>query len=221
MRLAVSRCSAPSSSYLFFSPQAPDNRRLVQVHSTDKINFILQNFAPDFIRPRAPRSGQALSHAGGKKPHSVVFLALRKNFFADFWQSARRQALVFSAAPPYRASPLWQDRYVRAERVILTAARSRAVSSRKYRANAFAAAMSIHSFLIIAENRAGEKLNMQVFIRGKIRPPAADSASFPQYSTACQQPVPSLSTVFPQFEFRLKIIDIFAPKYSFIKIGCV
>lgn len=159
---------------------------------------------------------------GGKKPYSVVFFwRAERIFFADLGQSARRQALVFSAAPPYRASPLWQNRYVRAERVILTAARSRAVSSQKYRANAFAAAMSIHSFLIIAENRAGEKLNMQVFIRGKIRPPAANSASFPHYSTACQQPVPSLSTVFPQFEFRLKIIGIFAPKYSFIKIGCV
>lgn len=192
------------------------------MRSADKINFILQNFTPDFIRLRAPRSGQALSHAGGQKSRiPSSFLARRKNFFADLGQSARRQALVFSAAPPYRASPLWQNRYVRAKRVILTAARSRAVSSRKYRANAFAAAMSIHSFLIIAENRAGEKLNMQVFIRGKIRPPAADSASFPHYSTACQQPVPSLSTVFPQFAFRLKIIGIFAPKYSFIKIGCV
>ena len=195
MRLAVSRCSTPSFAYLFFPPQAPDNRRLVQMRSADKINFILQNFAPDFIRSRAPRSGRRRRQ---KKPHSVVFWRAERIFFADLGQSARRQALVFSAAPPYRASPLWQNRYVRAERVILTAARSRAVSSRKYRANAFAAAMSIHSFLIIAENRAGEKLNMQVFIRGKIRPPAADSASFPHYSTACQQPVPSLSTVFPQ-----------------------
>lgn len=156
-----------------------------------------------------------------KKPHSVVFLARRKNFFRRFRTECSPPGPRFSAAPPYRASPLWQNRYVRAERVILTAARSRAVSSRKYRANAFTAAMSIHSFLIIAENRAGEKLNMQVFIRRKIRPPAADSASFPHYSTACQQPVPSLSTIFPQFEFRLKIIGIFAPKYSFIKIGCV
>lgn len=206
MRLAVSRCSAPSSAYLFFSPQAPDNRRLVQMRSADKINFILQNFTPDFIRLRAPRSGQALSHAGGQKSRiPSSFLARRKNFFADLGQSARRQALVFSAAPPYRASPLWQNRYVRAKRVILTAARSRAVSSRKYRANAFAAAMSIHSFLIIAENRAGEKLNMQVFIRGKIRLPPRILPLFHTIPQPVNSPSPLFQPSFHNSSFGSKL----------------
>lgn len=131
-----------------------------------------------------------------KKSHFVVFLARRKNFFRRFPAECSPPGPRFSAAPPYRASPLWQDRYVRAERVILTAARSRAVSSRKYRANAFAAAMSIYSFLIIAENRAGEKLNMQVFIRGKIRLPPR----IPPLFHTIPQPVNSSSPLFqPSF----------------------